>query len=417
MYSANDSGETLEGPLCVGVSYNALRYTAALGRVVSYTAGPNLQAGFAPPPKAGGAGLSDNADLQAIIDSLVVEQNLFLAYDSQNRTSSSHLTQVNTDIRALISSSDDLFRISGASGVMTATHDPHLTAELAAAVGATWKATDDIYDKVSALQNRANQLLLAASAPADKTAITVVQTQLNSLITSLSPSMLSGDKTSSFYKALAIFRFWQSHLSTLTPSDFQTVTSIDCPNVFNQNRSVAVSLIEADLLPTFDGTPTVPTMSKTPFVTVTCTSPFAVSAGVEFSFLKSPTFGLAPSGASGVNQFGITDTGNINTLPVGAVHWRIKETPNHMVAAYGSFGAAAHIQGNASGSSAAEYLTGVSIGFRRTVFITPGWHVGKVAALGGGYKVGEAVPSGTTSVPVQSSYQSGFGLAITFTKP
>jgi hypothetical protein len=260
-------------------------------------------------------------------------------------------------------------------------------------------------------------LLLAATTDADKTAIAAVQQQLNTFQTTLTPSMLAGDKTAAFYKALGIFHFWQNQLGTLTAGSFTISSSVDCPNVFNQNRSVAVSLVQADLLPTFDGTTTSTTTAKSPFVTVTCASPFAVSAGVELSFLKTPTFGLVPSGTAGTNQFGITDTGTINPLPVGMVHWRAYETSSHLVALYGSFGVAAHIQGNASGSSAAEYLTGISFGFLRTIFITPGWHVGKVASLGGGYAVGAPVPSGVTAVPVQSSYKSGFGLAITFTKP
>jgi len=51
------------------------------------------------------------------------------------------------------------------------------------------------------------------------------------------------------------------------------------------------------------------------------------------------------------------------------------------------------------------------------VFITPGWHLGKVAHLAGGYKVNDPVPAGVTTVPVESTYEHGFGLAITFTKP
>lgn len=416
LFTINDSGESLAGPLCVSVSFNALKYTAAIGRSVSYSAGPNLQAGFAPPPKAGG-GVPGDADLPAVIAALGVQRALFLAYDSQNRAALATVTQANSDLRNLVSSSDDLLRSSGPGGVLAAAHGAPLTDELATAASATWKATDDIYDKIMALENRANQLLLEATTDAEKSAVTAVQQQLTAFATSLSPTLLSGTSTSSFYKALSITRFWQNQIQNLKLAAFTISAFVDCPNVFNQNRSVAVSLIEADLTPTFDGSQTIATSSKTPFVTVTCASPFVVSAGVELSFLKSPTFGLVPTGTTGSNHFGITDNGSINPLPIGVVHWRLAETGNHMFAFYGSFGAAAHIQGNSSGSSAAEYLTGASLGILRTVFLTPGWHVGKVAALGGGYSVGQAVPSGVTTVPVQSSYQSGFGLSITFTKP
>jgi hypothetical protein len=51
------------------------------------------------------------------------------------------------------------------------------------------------------------------------------------------------------------------------------------------------------------------------------------------------------------------------------------------------------------------------------MFITAGLHLGTVSALNGGYKVGDAVPTGVTTAPVTGSYKAGFGLAITFTKP
>ena len=142
-----------------------------------------------------------------------------------------------------------------------------------------------------------------------------------------------------------------------------------------------------------------------------------VSAGVEFSFLSTSAFGLVPSGSTGANQFGITNTAHISPLPIAMISGRIAESSNHKIGLYGSFGTAAHTQGAGTGGSSAEFLTGLSIGLLRTIYITPGWHVGTVSSLNGGYKVGDAVPTGVTAVPVKSAYESGFGLAITFTKP
>jgi len=53
----------------------------------------------------------------------------------------------------------------------------------------------------------------------------------------------------------------------------------------------------------------------------------------------------------------------------------------------------------------------------RTMYITSGVHIGKQASLAGGFRVGDQVPSGITSPPIQTSYKAGLGLAITFTKP
>jgi hypothetical protein len=142
-----------------------------------------------------------------------------------------------------------------------------------------------------------------------------------------------------------------------------------------------------------------------------------VSAGVEMRFLKTSTYGLVPSGATGANQFGITENNDRTPLPVAMAHVRLGEDKAHRFAVLASVGVAAHSQGSGTAGSAAEYLTGLSLGLFRTMFITAGVHFGKVSALGGGYRVGDPVPAGVTTVPVTGSYKAGFGLAITFTKP
>ena len=45
-YTPKDTGDTVEGPVCVGVKFNALRNSGQLGRTVTVTAGPNLSAGL-----------------------------------------------------------------------------------------------------------------------------------------------------------------------------------------------------------------------------------------------------------------------------------------------------------------------------------------------------------------------------------
>jgi hypothetical protein len=263
----------------------------------------------------------------------------------------------------------------------------------------------------------ANDLLLKNPSDADTMQLTIIQSQTSTLITDVTASVTTSDKAAAFQKQKATLQAWKDLIAGLKVESFIKQTYVPCGSLFNQNKQVAVRLLRTDRLPMFDGQALTQTDLKDPFVTVSCASPFAVSAGVEFSFLNSPTFGLVPSGSSGANQFNVTDQANINPLPIAMVHGRLGETADHKYGLYASFGIAAHIQGAASGGSTAEFLTGLSIGFLRTIFITPGWHIGKVAALSGGYTIGGAVPTGVTVVPVKSSYQSGFGLAITFTKP
>jgi hypothetical protein len=247
--------------------------------------------------------------------------------------------------------------------------------------------------------------------------LTIIQSQTSTLLTDVTASLTTSDKATAFQKQKATLQAWKDLIAGLKVESFVKQTYVPCGSLFNQNKQVAVRLLRTDRLPMFDGQALTQTDLKDPFVTVSCASPFAVSAGVEFSFLKSPTFGIVPSGSSGANQFNITNQASISPLPIAVVHGRLGETADHKYGLYASFGIAAHVQGAASGGSTAEFLTGISFCFLRTIFITPGWHVGNVAALTGGYNIGEAVPTGVTVVPLKNSYESGFGLAITFTKP
>jgi len=64
-----------------------------------------------------------------------------------------------------------------------------------------------------------------------------------------------------------------------------------------------------------------------------------------------------------------------------------------------------------------ELVTGLSVSFLRTIYLTGGLQIGKQSELAGGFKVGQTVPTDITAPPVTSSYKTGFGFAITFTKP
>ena len=290
-----------------------------------------------------------------------------------------------------------------------------------AALQAVWTPSDEIHFELKRLQGRVQDLSFSTSAtpPTDseKADLALLQTNISSLLVDVNAYRVGGDKMQDFYKQKSVIAVWDSLIKALTEDSFLLKTYIRCGTLFNQNRQVAVRLLLTDRLPLFEGANLTPTEPQNPFVTVRCASPFTVSAGIEFSFLSTSTFGIVPSGASGDKAFGITDSAQINPLPIAMVHGRIHEGWDHNVGLFASFGVAAHVQGSSSGGSSAEYLTGFSLALLRTMYLTVGWHVGKVSSLSGGYKVGDAVPAGVTVVPVTSSYQSHFGLAITFSKP
>jgi hypothetical protein len=235
---------------------------------------------------------------------------------------------------------------------------------------------------------------------------------------------------------VAILKFWDERfqeigLSTTLPDASLTQLSLDgffvvstylqCGNIFNQSSSTTASLTTYDETATLSGNLATPSaqQDKT-FFTLTCASPFAVSGGVEFSTIPSNEFAIVKSsgtGSTSTNKFGYSSQSSFHPLPVAIAHVRIWESQNQKYAFHFSAGASGNIQGQNSGGSSAEFITGGSLSFFRTMFVTAGLHIGTKTSLAGGFKIGDPVPSDITTVPVTKSYTTGFGLAITFTKP
>jgi hypothetical protein len=158
---------------------------------------------------------------------------------------------------------------------------------------------------------------------------------------------------------------------------------------------------------------------KDGLLTVTCSSPFTVSAGAAFTTIRNPQFAIvksAPSsGTTSVNTFGLSSDSKINPYPIAMANARLINWDENRYALHFSFGVGANVNG--SGGTSPEFLTGPSISFLRTVFVTAGLNVGKQSKLVGGFNLGNTVPTDITTPPTSSSYTAGFGFAITFTKP
>jgi hypothetical protein len=201
------------------------------------------------------------------------------------------------------------------------------------------------------------------------------------------------------------------------PSPFSLSTSADCEFAFSRTKTTSVVLTRADLMPGTTATGPETVLS----VTVECTSPFTVSAGVAFSTLGEHQFAIqqvpaTPPATGTVNKFVATETSSFHPLPLGMIHARVCEF-NDAVALHASFGMAGDFQSQSAGGSSAEFLIGPSISLFRTMFFTPGLHIGTKTSIGAGFNVGDVVPSNITTVPLAKSYTIGFGFAITFTKP
>jgi hypothetical protein len=438
-YGARDSGDVVQGPACVGVGYNALRYVGQLIETYTVTAGPALSSGLTPastlftfkaaekllqtPPTPTPDTLKEMQDAYD-----AAYRMFYVTREKANADNTAKVAQAVSQVKDLVAGSDQTYATGVASGdtakgamaVIAKMNDPVLKSAVQQAVLQKWETSDDIYDALRELELRLQDYTFKHPSPSgdEKAQMDQLKANIATIQTDVAAARSGGSQLAAFNAQLSIITSWNTYLYTsLTEDSFVLKTYVGCGTLLNQNRQIALSLTLTDQLPSFAGTALTPIDSKNTLVTVNCASPFALSAGIEFSFLSTNTFGLVPSGTSGANQFGITETDHSSPLPIAMVNWRIHESPRHQYGLYASFGAAAHVQGSGTGGSSAEYLTGLSLGLFRAIYITPGWHYGKVSSLNGGYKVGDPVPTGVTAVPVTSSYQSGFGLAITFAKP
>jgi len=212
---------------------------------------------------------------------------------------------------------------------------------------------------------------------------------------------------------------WQTYLANPkgVPDPFSMTTAADCGFAFSRTKTTAITLSRVDQLPGSTATNPETVLS----VSVECTSPFTVAAGVAFSTLRQQQYGIQavatpPASTTTVNKFVTTSDSRVNPLPIGMIHVRLYE-PTEWFSVHGSFGVAGDIKPQSAGGSSADFILGPSIAFFRTMFLTPGLHLGRQAVLGGGYHVGDPVPSNITTPPLQTSYKPAFGLAVTFTKP
>ncbi|MCU1253677.1 MAG: hypothetical protein JWQ49_6706 [Edaphobacter sp.] len=419
-YGVYDTGESLEGPVCVEVYYNALRNDVFLTDTVTSSAGPDPTTALKAPQPAGGAAPAAADSATQVQAELTAFEGTLRIFASQHDAITLKLVKSLAALSNLVDLSNGIFGQGGAPGatrVLSLITTPTITTALQDGESTTWEPSDSLNTTLLNLKDRARALQASSPNAADAAILKLVQTNITSDLTTVAPYMIGGDKTNNFLSQKKIFGWWDQRIKGLTPASFTAEVYVECRISTNISKSNAIKVSGVDNFPRFAGQPATALTIGGAVATVTCTTPIAISVGVDISFLKSPAYGLVPSGATGSNQFGITDNGGTNPMPIAMVHWMFFDFARHKVGFYGSFGTAAHVQSAAAGGSAVEFLSGLSFGFFRTVFVSPGWQLGKVSQINGGYKIGDPVPTGVTTAPVTSSYNSGFGLAFTFTKP
>ncbi|HKV64058.1 MAG TPA: hypothetical protein VJO16_19280 [Candidatus Acidoferrum sp.] len=438
--SSNSSGETVEGPACVETTSNTLRNSIYITTAITQTAGPSpasILPGAGDKSVGGGGGSATLAVLEGRVRTAQNELRLRL---DDNRTAAAHLGDVIARLREFILHSDE--SVAGGRFDILAGQIKTRKDELdVIANGSSWKATDDIVRMVHAAQNDwANFAVDHPEAlndpdPAKKAESTnkynALKTQLDDLETKALQQASGSDASKAIGKDMGLIVYWRDVLAGFLEQDgslpkepagrFVVHQDVPCRTVFNMNRSTAVKLTVGDRLPFFDGQQ-MSSQTHDAFVTVTCTSPFSLSAGVAFSSIEQREFAIvqsAPAAGSTtlVSKFGYSSKSAFHPLPLAMAHMRFYESESHRYAVHATFGIAANIQGTNAGGSNAEYLPGLSFSLFRTMYLTAGVHIGKQASLAGGFNVGDVVPAGITSPPLQTSYKAGAGFAVTFTKP
>lgn len=449
--SLNDSGKMVEGPACAQIVFNALHYGADFGKTVSYTAGSNLQgifpssflpAGGKNPPKTDTLNEHFTADFKNI-QSL---QEQLITMEAGNRTAGSNTDKYLTTLRALIGQSDEVFRTGGAKGVVNLAKAPSTQDPMDQVIrnAFSWQTSDTIVVELQRVQADLNGLPIRfpgntgaiTGDPCSATNLdllgwsdwnkcqnaqfTTAQTMVGAALTEAALWTSDSDKAAQFVKKIGIVQYWKNTITSLSEDSFTLQAEVRCGVLFNRNEQTILKLLLVDRTSIFDGQPSQP-QTKDGLLTVTCSSPFTVTAGAAFNTIRNKEFAIVkskpPSGTTSVSTFGTTSDSQINPYPIAMAHARLKDWDNNRYSLHFSFGVGANVKADTSGGSSAEFLTGLSLSFLRTIFVTAGLDVGKQSKLAGGFNVGDTVPSDITSPQVSSSYKPGFGFAITFTKP
>lgn len=252
-------------------------------------------------------------------------------------------------------------------------------------------------------------------------------------VTSMQPYINDSDNVKALRAKVAIVKYWEKLFADIGAKpgsvsvDFGTSgvakDQEPCGNFFNQNVSRAISLVTVDEAPTLDGSaPAV--KAQDAFLTVTCASPVALSAGVAFSNIEQKEFAIIKSagstpGGPSVSKFGTLSDSAFHPMPAAFVHGRLLESADHQLGLHATLGISGNIQGQDSGGSSPEFLTGISFALWRAIYLTAGLHIGTKAELAGGFHEGDLVPSDISTIQgqVKRSYKAGFGFAFSFGKP
>lgn len=432
-----NTGRSREGPVCVQVHYNRLRFNLSINYQTTYSKGPDggtvLLTGAAPAPAAGG---------ERVTDPRVAQLNDILTALSRLDTKAQKVADGVKKVSDLVAFVDSVspgkdFPEAPVKDKYKAVQDPLKTAQDLQTQALPTDLTFGTCPSSPAAPAPGSVLAILQSFQSEADFYAANKPNTDSALFLANLYRCGGVSMTDLAKNVATLKFWDTRFRELglrtdmtdaqlqaqnIASSFVDSIQLTCPNIFNQSSSTAASMTVFDESQTLSGNFSAPSAHQNQnFFSLTCASPFAVSAGVEFSTIRSQEFGIIKSAGgannTSINKFGLTSDSAVHPLPIALIHVRLWESMDHRFACHATAGASGNIQGQNSGGSSAEFLTGASLSFFRTMFITAGLHIGTKSRLAGGFNVGDTVPSDISSVQVTKSYTTGVGIAITFTKP
>lgn len=443
-------GERVRGPAEIRITnLNILRYDIQIGRTVTFPAGPDLTLPFIPPipseasePGAEGltaptgtipalfAALAD--DLRNIDDERVEDvQNPIL-------TAINAVNTARADLEALVMASDSMLITGGGpAAIIAGTRlliEPAGASVIDNALRQTWPDTQ-IESLLLRLDNLELRLVALPTVtvtsgpdwatwygnPANRTLYDTVVARINELQANLTAlRSATNSQAIAMRNAQNKLRQWRPILVGIVaagPAAFSRTFDVGCGFAFSNNRETKIEIVKRDRMAD-PGT----AATRQEVVTVVCSAPLSISGGFGFSGVDEREFVFVPStktvtenGQTSevvINRFGFRNSSSFRTLPVLLLNTRVYERSD-LFSVHLSAGAAVDVK-TGEGGTDLEYIVGPSFAFRRTLFITPGVHIGRVPTLAGGFRLDQEVPEGVSEPPIEKAWRTGFVVTFTY---
>jgi hypothetical protein len=301
-----------------------------------------------------------------------------------------------------------------------------LNTQINALAGRSWPY-QDIAALAGSLNNLRNLLATLPAAATDwsswiagadhKTSYDAAVIRTNDLIASVADLTNPNNASlTSFQNLRTQLGTWSGVLTGVSGtgvSAFRYEQTVTCSFAFENSKETKLEIITTDRL-SQTATPV-----RQELITVVCSSPFVVSGGFGFSSIDESSIVFQSSSktdSSGKAQsvFGFEGHSNYRPIPLLLLNVRVWE-PSDLFSFHISGGAAVDIKTGSTGTDV-EYVLGPSVAIRRSLFLTPGLHFGRVGILSpeSGFKIGDVVPSGLSTPPIQKSWKKAFVFAFTW---